>query len=225
MSQTLYIGPKNYSSWSLRPWLTLKWANIDFDEHYIPLDQPGYGMGEIEAVKRVSPAGKVPALHVDDLVIWDSLAIAEWAAEQNPKVWPTDSSARAVARAATAEMHGGFFGIRRDMPMNIQRRCHYDQWPDDTKRDLVRLFELWTTLREQCRHAGPWLLGTRSIADAFYAPVATRLRTYGVALPGVCEDYVNTVLGDDAFLAWEQDCVTGVWDKPGFPVLDRLYED
>ncbi|MEM7613088.1 MAG: glutathione S-transferase family protein [Pseudomonadota bacterium] len=223
MSSTLHIGPKNYSSWSLRPWLALRWGGIAFDEHLIWLGQPGYGQGEIADVKAVSPAGTVPALHVDGLVIWDSLAIAEWAAEQTPSLWPADGALRAQARSATAEMHSGFAGIRRDMPMNIQRRCTVAEWPDDTQRNLRRLFELWTGCREAHHALGPWLFGTRSIADAFYTPVATRLRTYGVEMNALCQAYVDTLLGDEHFIAWEQDSETGVWDKPGFPVIDGLY--
>ena len=225
MSNTLYIGPKNYSSWSLRPWLVLKWAGIEFTEHYIPLDQPGYGSGEIVAVKAVSPNGRVPALHVDGLVIWDTLAISEWAAEQQPGLWPGDPETRAQARSATAEMHSGFEGLRRDLPMNIQRRCAEQDWPDDTRRDLRRVQELWNDCRAKFAAAGPWLFGERSIADAFYLPVATRLRTYSVPLDERCQAYADTLLNDADFLVWEEDSVSDVWDKPGFPVLDGLYRE
>lgn len=223
MTNTLYIGPKNYSSWSLRPWLVLSWAKIKFTEHYIPLDQPGYGTGEIAAVKSVSPSGYMPALTVDDLVIWDTLAIAEWAAEQVPSLWPDNVSVRAQARSATAEMHSGFVGIRRDLPMNVKRRCANQVWPEDTARNFRRLFELWNDCREQHAVNGPWLYGTRSIADAFFTPVATRLRTYGVPLDVSSQRYVQTLLNDADFLDWEKACVTDVWDQPGFPVIDKLY--
>ncbi len=223
MKNTLHIGPKNYSSWSLRPWLVLKWGQIEFEENYIPLDQPGYGLGEIAGVKSVSPSGRVPALHVGDLVIWDTLAISEWAAEQTPGLWPSDSSIRARARSATAEMHSGFTGIRRDLPMNIQRRCPNQAWPEDTARDFKRLFELWSECREQYAADGPWLFGRRSIADAFYAPVATRVRTYSVPLNSICQQYVETLLNDDDFASWEKDCTTDVWDQSGYSVIDGLY--
>ncbi|MEO0366691.1 MAG: glutathione S-transferase [Pseudomonadota bacterium] len=223
MTPILHIGPKNYSSWSLRPWLVLKWGEIEFAEHYIPLDQPGYGEGEIAEVKAVSPNGTVPALTIGQQVIWDSLAIAEWAAEQAPELWPTDASTRAEARSASAEMHSGFFGLRRDLPMNITRRCPNQDWPQDTARNLKRLFNLWQACRSVHARSGPWLFGKRSIADAFYAPVATRLRTYSVPVNAVCQAYIDTVLSDSAFMEWEAECKGGVWDKPGFPVLDNLY--
>lgn len=223
MTNTLFIGPKNYSSWSLRPWLVLRWGGIDFNEKYIPLDQPGYGIGQIAEVKAVSPSGTVPALHVDDLVIWDTLAISEWAAEQVPALWPADAAVRAQARAVVAEMHSGFAGIRRDLTMNIKRRCASQAWPDDTQRNLQRLFELWADCRGRFKKDGPWLFGTRSIADAFYTPVATRLRTYSVPLDADCQSYVDTLLNDEDFLAWEKVCETDVWDQPGYPVIDGLY--
>ncbi|MEL7448604.1 MAG: glutathione S-transferase family protein [Pseudomonadota bacterium] len=223
MTNTLYIGPKNYSSWSLRPWLVLRWAGLEFAEHFIPLDQPGYGTGEIVEVKQVSPSGTVPALHVNDLVIWDSLAIAEWAAEQVPSLWPQDPAVRAQARSVTAEMHSGFGGIRRDQAMNIKRRCPGQEWPEDTARDLSRMADLWNECRARHGSRGPWLFGERCIADAFFTPVATRFRTYSVPLDEVCQRYVETLLGDADFLAWEAECVTDVWDKPGFPVIDGLY--
>lgn len=223
MSKTLYIGPKNYSSWSLRPWLVLRWAAIDFTEHYIPLDQPGYGSGEIAEVKTVSPSGHVPALHIDDLVIWDTLAISEWAAEQVPSLWPKNAAVRAQARSATAEMHSGFSALRRDLGMNIKRRCANQHWPEDTARDLRRMFELWNDCRQQHEAHGPWLFGVRSIADAFFTPVATRLRTYSVPVDDVGQRYVDTLLNNADFLAWEKECVTDVWDQSGFSVIDGLY--
>lgn len=125
MATVLFVGNKNFSSWSLRPWLCLRWAGIAFEERVIRLDQPGYGERRIAEVLAVSSAGTVPALEVDGLSIWDSLAIAEWAAEQvaSGVLWPADPSVRAVARAATAEMHSGFAAVRRDLPMNLRRRC------------------------------------------------------------------------------------------------------
>jgi glutathione S-transferase len=223
MSTILYIGPKNYSSWSLRPWLVLKWAGISFTEHYIPLDQPGYGEQGIAQVKAVSPNGQVPALHVNGLVIWDTLAISEWAVERVPPLWPADPEIRALARSVTAEMHSGFAAIRRDLAMNIKRRCAGQDWPDDTRRNLARLFELWTDCRACHGRDGQWLFGPRSIADAFFAPVATRMRTYAVPLDAVCQRYVDTLLGDRDFLEWEADCVTDVWDQSGCSVIDGLY--
>ena len=229
MPNVLYIGDKNYSSWSLRPWLALRWAGIPFEERVLRLDQPGYGRQEIAEVKAVAPNGTVPALHAggpaDTLVIWDSLAIAEWAAEQvAPGVlWPEDPALRAQARSATCEMHSGFAAVRRDLSMNIRRRMERAQaWPDDTRRQLARLDELWSGLRAQHSHRGPWLFGTRSIADAFFAPVATRLRTYTVEACGIATAYRDSVLADADFLAWEAGCVDVRGDASGHPVVDDM---
>jgi glutathione S-transferase len=242
MPNVLFIGYKNYSSWSLRPWLVLRWAGLPFEERVLRLDQPGYGQQQIADVKAVAPNGTVPALHVggladtlgstpggtqaDGWVIWDSLAIAEWAAEQvAPGVlWPQDPALRAQARSATCEMHSGFAAVRRDLSMNIRRRMdRAPEWPEDTRRQLARLDELWSGLRAQHSHRGPWLFGTRSIADAFFTPVATRLRTYAVELSDAATAYRDTLLADADFLAWEADCVGDSWDASGHSVVDGLY--
>lgn len=226
MSNILHIGYKNYSSWSLRPWLVLRWAGIPFEERVVRLDQDGYGRQDIADVKAVAPNGTVPALHADALVICDSLAISEWAAEQvAPGVlWPEDPALRAQARSATCEMHSGFGAVRRDLSMNIRRRMdRAPEWPEDTRRQLARIDELWSGLRERHAHLGPWLFGKRSIADAFYAPVATRLRTYGVQGSDIATAYRDTVLADADFMAWEADCVGERWDASGYSVIDGLY--
>lgn len=230
MSNILFIADRNYSSWSLRPWLALRWAGIPFEERLLRLDQPGYGRQEIAEIKAVAPNGTVPALHanglVDKLVIWDSLAIVEWAAEQvAPGVlWPEDPALRAQARSATCEMHSGFAAVRRDLSMNIRRRMdRAPDWPDDTRRQLARLDELWSGLRAQHAHRGPWLFGTRSIADAFFTPVATRLRTYAVEVSEASTAYRDTLLADADFLAWEADCVGEQRDGSGNAVIDGLY--
>lgn len=234
MSNVLFIGYKNYSSWSLRPWLVLRWAGIPFEERVLRLDQPGYGQQQIADVKAVAPNGTVPALHADGLsdtpgdrlVIWDSLAIAEWAAEQvAPGVlWPQDPALRAQARSATCEMHSGFGAVRRDLSMNIRRRMERAPvWPEDTRRQLARLDELWSGLRAQHSHRGPWLFGMRSIADAFFTPVATRLRTYAVELSEAAAAYRDTLLGDADFLVWEADCIGDSWDASGHSIIDGLY--
>jgi len=226
VANVLYIGYKNYSSWSLRPWLVLRWASIPFEERILRLDQPGYGQQQIAEVKAVAPNGTVPALHVDDLVIWDSLAIAEWAAEQVAPgtLWPEDPALRAQARAATCEMHSGFAAVRRDLSMNIHRRMQQEpDWPEDTRRGLARIDALWSDLRERHAHLGPYLFGRRSIADAFFAPVATRLRTYAVPVSARSTEYRDTLLSDPDFLAWEAEAVPDSWDASGFSVIDRLY--
>lgn len=226
MSNILFIADRNYSSWSLRPWLALRWAGIPFEERLLRLDQPGYGRQEIAEIKAVAPNGTVPALHAEGLVIWDSLAIVEWAAEQvAPGVlWPEDPALRAQARSATCEMHSGFAAVRRDLPMNIRRRMdRAPDWPDDTRRQLARLDELWSGLRARHAHRGPWLFGTRSIADAFFTPVATRLRTYAVEVSEASTAYRDTLLADAHFLAWEADCAGGQRAGSGNPAIDGLY--
>jgi glutathione S-transferase len=206
----LYIGNKNYSSWSLRPWLALKWGGLDFDERIIPLGGEGYGRSAIKEVRAVSPSGRVPALHVGGVVVYESLAICEWAAEAAPALWPSDRRLRAQARAAASEMHAGFAALRRDMSMNIRRRMTAPpRWPEDTRADLERLLDLWSGhLRNS---GGPFLFGGRSVADAMFAPVATRLRTYAVEIPPQAQRYCAVVLEDAAFQEWERAAVGEPW--------------
>jgi glutathione S-transferase len=206
---TLHIGNRNYSSWSLRPWLVLKWAGIPFTEHVIPLGGEGYGRGRMPAVRAVSPTGLLPALALADRTIPDSLAITEWASEQVPGVWPADPTRLAAARSAVTEMHSGFGALRRDLSMNIRRRCLVEAWPDDTRGDIARVVELISSLLT--RFGGPWLVGERSAADAFYAPVATRFRTYGVVLPIDVQAWCDTVFADPDFRAWEAAALAEHW--------------
>ncbi len=208
----LHLGNKNYSSWSMRPWLALKWGGIGFTENVIPLGGEGYGRSEIAAVRAVSPSGRVPALHLGDAIIYESLAICEWAAEQTPSLWPADVVARAQARSAACEMHAGFAALRRDMSMNIRRRLERaPDWPGDTRADLQRLFALWGGLRARYGGDGPFLFGARTIADAMFAPVATRLRTYAVDAPEAAEAYCATIFADAAFQEWERDARAEPW--------------
>lgn len=208
----LYIGNKNYSSWSLRPWLALKWGGIAFEERVIPLGGEGYGLSQIKEVREVSPSGRVPALHVNGAVVYESLAICEWAAEQNPSLWPADPMVRALARAASSEMHAGFSALRGAMSMNVRRRLDVEpDWRSDTRADLERLFTLWSTLRAQFGGDGPFVFGQRSIADAMFAPVATRLRTYKVTTPPVAQAYCATIFADPAFHEWERAGEAETW--------------
>jgi glutathione S-transferase len=206
----LYIGNKNYSSWSMRPWLALKWGGIDFAERVIPLGGEGYGHSQIKEVRDVSPSGRVPSLHVDGVVIYESLAICEWAAEQAPGLWPNDPLTRAQARAAASEMHAGFAALRRDMSMNVRRRvASAPAWPDDTQADLEQLSALWERL--YAAFGGPFLFGARSLADAMFAPVATRLRTYGVKFTPPAERFCEAIFSDAAFLEWERSAESEIW--------------
>lgn len=217
----LHIGNRNYSSWSLRPWLALRWAGVDFDTHVIPLGGEGYGQSRIPGVLAVSPSGRVPVLHVGGTRIWDSLAIGEWAAEQAPgRLLPEDALERAVCRSVVAEMHSGFAALRRDLSMNIRRRVAARDWAADVQADLQRLFSLWGDLRGAHASRGPHLLGRRTLADAFFTPVATRLRTYSVPLPPVAAAYVSTLLSDADFVAWETAAVAEPW---AIEQTDALY--
>lgn len=213
MANVLYLGNKNYSSWSLRPWLVLTWAGIPFEERVIPLGGPGYGIAQSPQVLAVSPTGLVPALALDGLILTDSLAISEWAAERAPSahLWPEDPLARAVARSVTCEIHSGFSAMRRDLSMNIRRRTTPRPWPEDTRANLARVEDLWAGTRDRYGAEGPFLFGARTIADAFYAPVATRLRTYGVPLRPVSQAYCEAIFTDPAFRAWEAAAIAEPW--------------
>ena len=201
----LIIGDKAWSSWSLRPWLALKRTGAPFTETLIALRQPDTA----EKLRAAgSPSGKAPVLIDGDLVVWDSLAICEHLAERFPSasLWPQDGRLRSLARAAACEMHAGFAALRTEMSMDIKAR--HDVTPSDAcAADITRIAALWRDLRRQA-DAGPWLLGSWSIADAFYAPVCSRLRTYGVDLAAYGDDgtgagYVETSLVDPDLKAWE----------------------
>jgi glutathione S-transferase len=221
MGPILYVGNKNYSSWSLRPWLALTWSGIPFETRAIALGGEGYGQARSASVLAISPSGRVPALHLGQTVVWDSLAISEWAAENAPgaHLWPANPERRAVCRAATCEMHSGFAAIRNSLPCNIRRRAE-PRVPsrisgEDVRHELTRLEALWNDLRARFGGGGPYLFGSRpTIADAFYAPVATRLRTYGVILEGAAQTYARAILTDPAFLAWEKDAIAETWTMP-----------
>lgn len=216
MTPVLYVGNRNYSSWSMRPWLVLRWAGLRFDTEVIRLGGPGYGEGRIAEVLAVSPSGRVPALRVGETVIWDSLAIAEWAHEQAPEagLWPVDSTERAIARAVTCEMHSGFGALRAKMPCNLRRRAEPRTPSAEVQRDVDRVEAIFSGLRARHAGQGPYLFGRRGIADAFYTPVATRFRTYGVRLSGEAQAYVETLLADDSFLEWEREALAEEWTMP-----------
>jgi glutathione S-transferase len=201
MALTLVIGNKNYSSWSLRPWLVLKQSELDFTEELIPLYRPE----SRAALQARTPTGLVPALIVDDeLVICESLAIAEYVAELAPdaRLWPTDPRARAHARAISCEMHAGFATIRSQMSMNIRERRPTPTMTEPLEREIARIRHLWTEARARFGRGGAYLFGAFGIADAMYAPVVTRFRTYGVALEGVCAEYAAAMWEHPALTEW-----------------------
>ncbi|MEM9169731.1 MAG: glutathione S-transferase family protein [Pseudomonadota bacterium] len=199
---TLVIGDKHLSSWSLRPWLALKEAGIAFREETIRLDRPDT-RAQLQAQ---APAGQVPFLRDGDLTIWDSLAILEYIADRFPdkRLWPDDPRARAVARSVSAEMHSGFSKLRTLWPMQFARDglAHLQVGLD---RDIARIDAIWTTCRKTYGAGGPFLFGAFSIADAMYAPIASRFRTYGpVALSAAAAAYRDHVLDGTACVAWRR---------------------
>ncbi|MDF3934358.1 glutathione S-transferase family protein [Pseudomonas citronellolis] len=200
MSLTLVIGSKNLSSWSLRAWLAMQLTGAAYDEVLIPLG----GVDTARRIREHSPTGKVPLLKCEDGPIWDSLAIAEYLAERFPEahLWPRGEAARALARSVCAEMHSGFMALRSHMPMDLQRHKALAKVPAEVENDIARVIELWTMCRERFGQDGPFLFGHASIADAFYAPVATRLRSYAVELPPLAKAYVDTIYQWAAFQPW-----------------------
>ncbi len=196
----LVIGSKNTSSWSLRPWLALKHAGASFEEIVIPLDRP-----DTKAeIARHSPSGRVPVLRHGQAKIWDSLAICEYVAEMFPKarLWPADRGHRAHARSIAAEMHGGFAAMRAALPMNIRLRRPAGALDAATQAEIDRVIAIWRECRTKHNRVGPYLFGTFSIADAMYAPVATRFRTYEIALEGAPAAYVETMAAMAAMQEW-----------------------
>jgi glutathione S-transferase len=210
----LVIGDKNYSSWSLRPWLLLRHHGIAFDEVRLPLDTPEFAGG----VARWSPSARVPVLHHGDRVIWDSLAICEYVNETflDGRGWPADASARATARAASAEMHSGFQALRTSLPMNCRKRVRGFEVPADARRDIARIAHLWRDCRARFGRQGAFLFGGFTIADAMYAPVASRLRSYGVELGGVERDYVEALLDLPALQEWLADAAAEAHALPKY---------
>ena len=197
---TLVIGNKNYSSWSLRPWLLLKHFNIEFNEIKIPLYQSASAL----ALEQHSPSRKVPALIHGDLTVWDSLAICEYISEnllQNAG-WPEETKARALARSISAEMHSGFFALRNELPMNC--RCHIPGFTPSNAAiaDITRIKSIWQNCLENHSDRGDWLLGTFSIADCMFAPVVLRFKIYSITLEPILQRYADNVLAHSAIKEW-----------------------
>lgn len=213
MALKLYVGNKNYSSWSMRPGVLLREAGIEFEEHVVRFDSFDEGSAFKRTVGALSPVGKVPVL-VDDefeggLVVWDSLAIAEYVAEKFPalRLWPQAAADRARARSVCAEMHAGFGALRQHFIMNIEASLPEvgqlvlrDQ--PQVRRDVARIVEMWSELLE--RHGGPMLFGHFTIADAFFAPVCMRFNTYGVPVPDSVAEYIDNVFALPGVAHWVQ---------------------
>lgn len=201
---TLVIGNKNISSWSMRPWVAAVAFNIPFTEVRLLLDQPDTATN----IANYSQAGRVPVLLAGEMTIWDSLAICEYLAEQFPDkhLWPQDVAARAMARAITAEMHSGFAALRNDMSMNIQARLPGRGRTPGAQADIGRICEIWEECLARFGHH-EYLFGDFSIADAFYAPVVTRFKTYGVALAPALQAYCDRVLAHPAVARWVREAM------------------
>jgi glutathione S-transferase len=193
---TLVIGNKNYSSWSMRAWLLLRWLGLDFEEKVIPLYRPE----SRAAVLPYSPNGKLPALSDGELQVWDSFAIILHVAEREPRVWPADPAARAFVRSACAEMHAGFTALRVAMPHNGRGRNRVVPRTSDLQLDIDRIAEIWT--QGLARFGGPWLAGDFGIGDIVFAPVAGRFRTYGVTLDGPAADHCDALLAHPLVRRW-----------------------
>ena len=195
----LYIGNKNYSTWSLRGWLAVKLAGIPFEERLVPLS------GSLNPEwKAFSPSQRVPALHHDGNVVWDSLAIGEYLAERYTGVWPTEPKARAWARCVVAEMHSGFPTLRSQMAMCIRERVDVRPWSPELAADIERVTEIWNEGRSRFGAGGDYLCGAFSLADAFFAPVAFRFRTYAVKPESAAGGYLESLLAHPFLAEWER---------------------
>jgi glutathione S-transferase len=202
----LYIANRNYSSWSLRPWLLMRERGIAFEERLTPFREGS----SLKAFRAFSPSGQVPCLHDGDTVVWDSLAIAEYLAERHPGVWPQDPRVRAWARCASAEMHSGFTALRTHCSMSCGIRLRLHEHPPALVQNLERLAELWN--EGLARHGGPFLAGEAfGAVDAFYAPVAFRIQTYGLELPGAAAGYARHLLGLPGMREWYAAALAEPW--------------
>jgi glutathione S-transferase len=206
---TLYIANKNYSSWSLRPWVLMREFSIPFNEKITPFEKSS----NWEAFRSFSPTGKVPCLHDGELVVWDSLAIAEYLAERHQGIWPEDSTARAFARAAAAEMHSGFGTLRQECPMSCGVRIRLNNISLDLQCDIDRIDELWCEGLN--RFSGPFLAGAKFTAvDAFFAPVAFRVNTFSIPLSEKALNYSKRLLALDSMRDWEAAALKETWREP-----------
>jgi glutathione S-transferase len=201
MALTLVIGNKNYSSWSMRPWLALKAGGIAFDEVFIPLYT---GEADKKRILDFSHSGKVPVLIDGNVTVWDSLAIIEYAAERFPqaRLWPEDRASRAHARSISAEMHSGFMALRNECGMNLHRPAGAIDLSADARADIARIQQIWTECRARYGKSGPFLFGAFSGADAMFAPVVHRFLTYAIEVKPEAREYMNAMISLPAFAEW-----------------------
>ena len=213
MPVTLYIGNKNYSSWSLRGWLAMKKSGVDFEEVTIPLRQDD----SKSRINAVSMGGQVPALHADGVPVFDSLAIAEWAAEQNKLLWPHHPDMRAQARSAVALMHSGFAALRAACPMNMKITNGPKPNDEAALADAARIDRLWCDWLDMSE--GPWLFGNWSIADAFYAPIVSRFVTWSLPASTTAQAYIELTEAETCYSEWKSAGLAESWTIPD---IDRL---
>jgi glutathione S-transferase len=213
---TLVIGNKNYSSWSLRPWLLMKHLDLNFAELQILLDTPAFK----DEIARHGPSGHVPVLKHGDITVWDSLAICEYVADVTGKGWPENLHARACARAVSAEMHSGFVNLRTEWPFNARARNRRTPITPGLESDVERIDEIWIDCRRRfgAHTAGPWLFGEYSIADAMFAPVVVRFNTYRAQVSDTTRWYMAAALEDTALQEWVRDAQQEPWTNPGSEV-------
>lgn len=221
MALKLVFGNKNYSSWSLRPWIAMKVAGIPFEEEIIPLYEPG----SRERVLKYSAAGKVPVLIDGGVTIWESLAILEYLAEKFPdaRLWPQAPDARAQARAVSAEMHAGFVPLRRNCTMNMWLPRKARPQPDEVKADVARIDALWSECRRRFGQGGEFLFGAFGAADAMYAPVVSRFHTYGLEVGQLSQAYMKSVMALPAWREWYDAAMKETWimqgNEPDWPIV------
>jgi glutathione S-transferase len=204
---TLVIGNKNYSSWSLRAWLLMKHVGVEFEEILIALDTATTH----EQLEHYGPSGRVPVLLHGQLRVWDSLAICEYVAELSGKGWPQAREARAVARSVCAEMHSGFVNLRTLWPMNARARNRHTANLPALEADIERIDEIWNDCRRRFGGGGPWLFGEYTVADAMYAPMVVRFKTYGARISESARWYMASVLEDGALQEWLQAAKQEPW--------------
>ncbi len=203
---TLITANRNYSSWSLRPWVLMRALGIAFEDRVEPFAKPV----NWQEFRAFSPTGQVPALIDGATTVWDSLGITLWLADRYPAVWPSDPAARAFAQCIVAEMHGGFSALRNRCTMNVGVRAQLASVPDDLARDIARIGEIFAEALD--RFGGPWLAGADfTAADAFYAPVAFRIRTYGLDVGAAGARWVAHILAHPAMLEWERAALAETW--------------
>ncbi len=224
MALQLIIGNKNYSSWSLRPWIAMRSAGIEFTEQVISLDDPDFK----RTVHAISPAGKVPALADDGANVWESLAILEYLAEKFPAagLWPSDPAARAHARAIAAEMHAGFVALRRECPMNFWRPVKARALSPEAKANVERIDAMWTDARRRFGAGGPFLFGRFGAADAMYAPVVARFSTYAIEVGPEARAFMAAVIALPAWQEWQAAALEEPWvlpaDEPDWPIVLKV---